>query len=266
LVKDYLFDLNSAIAHDFFTHRLRHTQGAMHFNKLLGYFKDLHTNQVILASAFETPYWADCATLKDVLEKKKLSRLSWKAITFQFISAFSLAQRRCPGFCHNDCHVKNVLIVPNTNKTVCYAYSAKRRKIAVDTPFLLRVIDFDLMTLHTGPSSIAGREFFKYTLGNTMIDFFRFASSVNSTLVLLQSRTKYIPSFAKEWRDFVLRYLPASFIYEGSPEESSIVLDPNGGIPSKIGGSYLQSRFGPTKTSILLHMLDDPYFDELAVS
>jgi hypothetical protein len=266
LIKEYLFDLHSAIAHDFLTHRLRHTQGAMHFNKLLGYFKDLHTNQVILASSYETLFWQDCPTLKDVLEKKRLSKLYWKAITFQFISAFSLAQRRCPGFCHNDCHVKNLLIVPNTSKVVCYAYSAKKRKVAVDTPFLLRVIDFDLMTLHTGPSSLAGKEFFKYTSGNTMVDFFRFASSVNSTLLLIQSRTKHIPSYAKEWRDFVLRYLPPSFIYQGTSEETSIVLDSNGGIPSKIGGKYLQSRFGPDRTSILLHMLDDSYFDELSVS
>lgn len=266
LIKDYLFDLNAAIAHDFLTHRLRHTQGAMHFNKLLGYFKDLHSSRVVLASPYESLYWQDCPTLKEVLEKRRLTMLDWKAITFQFVSAFSIAQRRCPGFCHNDCHVKNILIVPNTTRSVCYAYSAKRRRVAVDTPYLLRVIDFDLMTLHTGPSSVAGKEFFKYTQGNTMIDFFRFASSVNSTLSLLKARTRYTPNYWSEWKSFVLRYLPPEFIYEGHPDAITRVLDANGGIPSKIGGEYLQSRYGPDRVSILLSMLDDPYFDELTLS
>lgn len=262
LIKEDLFDLEAAKAHELLTLRLRRTQGAAHFNKLLGFVRDTHTPRVVLASEYETLYWKDCTTLDDVIKKKDLSAIAWKAITFQFIAAFSKAQQRLPGFCHNDTHSKNLLLVPNKKDHVCYAISAKRRKVALKCPFLLLAIDFDLMTSDS-LKSMAGKNFFQYTPGNTILDFFRFALSVK--LTFLHTYREKRPAYWKDWHSFVRRYLPPAFLMEGDQRDISAVLDPNGAIPTKRGGEILQDLYGPHKSSILLKMLDDPYFDELVV-
>jgi len=140
----------------------------------------------------------------------------------------------------------------------------------VEAPFLVRIIDFDLMTQFStlnrklrGPSSKAGLEFFPYTKGNTMVDFYRFAASANLTM---RYRKIGPPVYWKEWQDFVLRYLPAAFIYEDSRERNNDILEhSNGGIPTHLGGLELQMLWGPQEPSGLLTMLDDPYFEELRV-
>jgi len=255
--------LEAAEAHELLTLRLRRTQGAAHFNKLLGFVRDSHSLRVVLASTYETLYWKDCPTLNEVIRKKNLSAIAWKAITFQFIAAFSKAQQRLPGFCHNDTHSKNLLLVPNKKDHVCYAISAKRRKVALRCPFLLLAIDFDLMTSDSLGSS-AGRGFFQYTPGNTILDFFRFALSLKNTF-LQTYRGEKIPKYWQEWYSFALRYLPPAFLMEGTREDVAAVLDPNGYIPTQRGGEILQELYGPHKSSVLLTMLDDPYFDELVV-
>lgn len=267
LIKQGLFDLDAVLAHEMLTHRLRRTQAAAHFNKVLGHVKDKNSDRVAVASYYETLYYKDCPTLDDVIRTKKISALEWKAITFQFIAAFAKAQQRLPGFCHNDTHTKNLLLVPNTSDHVCYAFSAKRRRLALKSPFLLLAIDFDLMTIGNeeafyGYGSEAGRTFFRYTPGNTMIDFFRFASSLRHGFLLLSEKT---PRFFQEWKSFVLRYLPESFLMEGPQKNISLHIDPNGGIPSASGGALLQDLYGPGKPSALLKMLDDSYFNDLVV-
>lgn len=267
LIKQGLFDVDAVLAHELLTQRLRRTQGAAHFNKLIGFVKDKNSDRVAVASYYETLFYKDCATLDDVIKTKKIGALEWKAITFQFISAFAKAQHRLPGFCHNDTHTKNLLLVPNSLNHVCYAFSAKRRKVALKSPFLLLAIDFDLMTIGNqegfyGFGSQAGREFFRYTPGNTIIDFFRFAMSLQHGFLDTYSK---IPKFFQEWKSFVLRYLPPSFLMEGPREDILLYIDPNGGIPTQSGGALLQDLYGPQKPSALLKMLDDPYFDDLVV-
>jgi hypothetical protein len=219
-----------------------------------------------------------------VLEEKKITRVEWKIITFQFIKAFSTLQKRIPGICHNDTHLNNVILVPNTRFHVCYAHSLHKKKLMSMSPFLLRIIDFDLLTQPAvtskssrsrkrtsskgskskkPPSSKAGEEFFPFTLGNTMVDFYRFAASANVTM---KYRKDGPPSYWKEWKEFVLRYLPPAFIYEDTHVENLLTLEySNGGVPTEYGGIILQDLWGPNKPSGLLTMLDDPYFEELQV-
>jgi hypothetical protein len=265
LIKQGLFDVDAVRAHEFLTLRLRRTQAAAHFNKLVGYVKDKNSDRVAVASYYELLYYKDCPTLDDVIHKRKINALEWKALNFQFIAAFSKAQQRLPGFCHNDTHTKNLLLVPNSSDHVCYAFSAKRRRVALKSPFLLLAIDFDLMTIGDDKSffgSEAGRTFFRFTPGNTMIDFFRFAMSLKHAFQDLYAKP---PKFFQEWKSFVLRHLPPSFFMEGPHEDILLNIDPNGGIPSESGGAYLQDMYGPSKPSGLLKLLDDSYFDELVL-
>jgi hypothetical protein len=95
-----------------------------------------------------------------------------------------------------------------------------------------------------------------------MVDFYRFAASANLTM---RYKSGGEPGYWKEWKEFVMRYLPRAFIYEDTHERNVRVLASNGGIPTEYGGDLLQSQWGPHKPSGLLTMLDDPYFEELGV-
>jgi hypothetical protein len=259
------FDVKAAIAHEHLTQRMKHTQGAPHFNLLLGFFLDSapKSSKVVLATEYEIPYFPTCKTLSEVIKQRKLTALEWKAVNFQLVSALAFAQKRVPGFCHNDTHLQNILLVPNTTKHPCKAQSAKRVKFYVNCPFLVRFIDFDLVT-YKGGGSLGGHYFFRYTPANSMIDFFRFASSCNHHFMQTY-KSPNPPKHIQEWREFVIRYLPPVLIYEDSPSLIEKFIDPNGAILTEYGGSILQDLYGPKEPSVLLRMLDDPYFKEFRV-
>lgn len=262
-IQRHLFDLNAAKAHEIITDRMKHSQGAAHFNLLLGYFLDSHpsSSKVVLATEYEVNFFPTCKTLNDALVKHKIGAWEWKVINFQFISALLLAQERIRGFCHNDTHLQNLLLVPNTKHHVCRVKSGAL-KLSSESPFLVRLIDFDLVTFHGGGSQ-AGKMFFKYTPENSMHDFFRFVSSANQ-LFYLKYPNK-LPKYIKEWRKFVVKYLPPSLIYESSLRETEKMIDPNGGILTRQGGNVLQDLYGPQHPSGLHLLLHDSYFEEFKV-
>ena len=203
---------------------------------------------MLVAMEYERPYHAQCANLADSLGAMLVSEHDMRVITFQFIKAMSQLQRRIVGVCHNDTHTKNLVIVENSKGHACQVRSASGKWLRHTSPFLLKVLDFDLVTDALGSiSTPMGKRLFPDTKGNTMIDFMRFASRA-----ILE-----VPKEWKHWRAFVRRWLPELFL-EGRPNE---YLSPNALIPTKQGARYLNMFWGFGMKSALLAMLDDPYFE-----
>lgn len=233
--------------HAYITERLSYTQGACHFNKYVGSFTS--PTSILLAAEYERPYYGGLRNLYECLEAYVLNEHSIKVVTYQLIVALAILQRRIVGACHNDTHTKNIVLVRNAERHVCRLRSASGKRFSHSAPFLVRIVDFELFTDLLGKASTPlGLHFFEKTLGNTMVDFMRFASRA---ITEIKSR---------EWRSFVRRWLPSEML-EGKPNS---MLSANALIPTAKAARYLNARYGVGQKSALLAMLDDPYFEDFA--
>jgi hypothetical protein len=238
-------------AHRFITHHLAYSQAAIHFNKYVGCatVKNMH----YLAMEYDESFYPEAPDLSTAISLRFLTEYDFKVINFQLIKALIVLQKRIVGACHNDLHFQNIIVARNPTHHACKAVSISGRHMSCGIqPFLVRCIDFDLVTdLLNQVSTTQGLYFFEATKGNSGLDFCRFA-----TQAAFQISKKW-----KSWRDFAGRWLPSEFL-QGKP---NALVSKNGLIPTEKGAKVLNELYGWGKKSALLQMLDDPYFEEFRV-
>jgi hypothetical protein len=192
----------------------------------------------------------------------------------------TVAQRKVPGFTHNDTHCDNILCVRNVkNEHICAIVSDKGRTMTNYSNLLIKIIDFgQAMTPKPQYQTTDGKYIWKNMLGNKMIDFHRFAIwSANHIQLAVEEeyeagkRLKY-PNWYTNWRYFINRWILPELMPDYNPQSNAIKftaayknkwieLD-NGCIPNKSGEKYLNQYYGPKSKLGLSSILDDPYFDE----
>jgi serine/threonine protein kinase len=116
-------------------------------------------------------------TLDKFLETYDFDESELKSILFQSALCLYSLQKGVPGFCHNDLHTDNILIVPQS-KVFSYGSVKMRCK------YTIRLIDFGQSTTVQHKTKL-GHQLWEKTSGNTMVDFLRLCNWILLTLYKL---------------------------------------------------------------------------------
>lgn len=273
------FDNSEVKVQDLITQKTRGTEAEEHFNSVIKVLDSTKLGKIIVLR-FEHPWSKDVSVLSDLLRSFDMTERLWKSINFQVLVALTVAQRKVPGFTHNDTHCDNILCVRNVkNEHICAIVSDKGRTMTNYSNLLIKIIDFgQAMTPKPQYQTTDGKYIWKNMLGNKMIDFHRFAIwSANHIQLAVEEeyeagkRLKY-PNWYTNWRYFINRWILPELMPDYNPQSNAIKftaayknkwieLD-NGCIPNKSGEKYLNQYYGPKSKLGLSSILDDPYFDE----
>lgn len=250
------------------------TEAEAHFNKIYKVLPAVDGNSKTLVLDFEHPWAQNVSDLSTLLTTFDMTERMWKSINFQILCAFTVAQRRIPGFTHNDAHTQNILVVRNVDEDhVCSITTNKGKRLTNYSNMLIRVIDFG-QALSDEVQTRDGITFWRTLQGNKMIDFHRFAVwaafdiQVGALRQRESGRKRYPPWFT-EWRRFVARWLVVQMMPDvdsgGRDKSKGAWLSANALVPTDEGTAYLQQWYSRDAPLGLSDMLDDPYFDEFAV-
>ena len=262
---------------EYLTSRIKGTEAEAHFNKLYRILPAPEGESKTIVLEFEHPWAQNVSDLSTLLQNFDMTEKLWKAINFQVISAFATAQRRVPGFTHNDSHTSNILVTRNVgDEHVCSITSPKGRRMTTFSNMVIKIIDFgQALTFDPKYQTRDGLAFWKDLMGNKMIDFHRFAvwSSFDIQMGALKQKSQGLrqqyPAWFTEWRRFVSRWLVLQMMPDvdssGRDREKGLWLSENALVPNTIGAAYLQQHYSATSKLGLADMLDDPYFDEYVI-
>jgi hypothetical protein len=268
--EDYIkFSQKDISIHKKIQQAVKGTAAAKHINKLINALPSPEGPIIVLE--YEEPKQSKFLTLASILQNADMSSLLWKSINFQFIYTIAILQEQIPGFSHNDTHTENLLIVPNTNSEYSLIISPLGRHLQHSPNFLLKVIDFgQVLAADPALQSTDGKIIWKDILWqNKMIDFIRFSVWVIFDVSRYEEQFHKVPSWYKEWLEFVLRWIDPRFYILGSdPDAQGQLLDKDlsrGMAPNEEGAKWLQLNYGISSYYSIASMLDDKYFDEFLV-
>ncbi len=198
-------------------------------------------------------------TLDKFLETYDFDESELKSILFQAALCLYYLQKGVPGFCHNDLHTDNILVIPQT-KT--YSYGS----VKIKCKYTVRLIDFGQSTTIQHQTKL-GKQLWNKTSGNTMVDFLRLCNWILLTLYKL-IRFDTIPkikSIITNFLELLSGYVSKDCIRNGGrARKASSKTGKYLSVPyltlNRDGESYINSIYSSDKPNAMNLILKDKYF------
>lgn len=166
----------------------------------LGFYRSsslrlLHKNNF----AFVYKYEDSLSTYAELIRQTPLSVNDFKSLVFQQCLVLHTLQTKLPGFCHNDLHGYNILIIRNAAR---HSFGS----IKVDGSYCLKILDFGMAQTRALCTRDA-RKLYHETEYNPFVDFLSFC---NHTLIYASAHAKKQGKYPPWLADF-LRFLQRHF-------------------------------------------------------
>ncbi len=219
----------------------------------LGYWRSptLHREFKKRNYAFVYKYESSLSTYADLMRRAHLTSKDFKSLLFQVCLVLQTLQSKMPGFCHNDLHGYNILIVRNPGVTFSYDGAYHRGA------YCLKILDFGMAESKSIVTDDADRLWFR-TSHNPIVDFLMFC---NRTLIYASAAAKkhrYYASWHAEFLRFLERHFHPQCIMNGKGTGAWLHYKYLHIEDSK-GIEYVNSTFLNTKPFQAL--LEDKFFD-----
>jgi hypothetical protein len=213
-------------------------------------------------NCFAIEYIDSLATFSKLMGETGVSLRDFTGLLFQCAVALHTLQTKINGFCHNDLHGYNILIVKgDPSKT--YKTSGKT---FFGCRYQIKIIDFGMATSLTD-STPDGKKY-HLTRGNPMVDFLQICNKCVLYGYRIMEKKKYQkPEWIAPLLQFMGRYFPNELIKNGNGNdlEGKWLHKSFLSIKNPKGIKWINTNF-PPQTYPLKKIILDPFFDSIVKS
>jgi hypothetical protein len=197
--------------------------------------------------AFLYKYEDSFSTYAELIRNTVISKEDFKSLVFQMCVVLHILQTKMPGFCHNDLHGYNILIVKHSE---AFTYDGATHKGS----YCIKILDFGMSETREKYTKDA-RNLWSKTRYNAFVDFLMFC---NRTLIYASAHAKKqgkYPVWLAEFLRFLERHFHPQCIMNGS------------GTGAWLNYKYLHVehsegiKYITSKPKSLHYILTDSYFD-----
>ena len=208
--------------------------------------------------AFVYVFEEKSSTLGEFIESTDFSFVEFQALIFQIALVLYELQQALPGFCHNDLHTDNILVVSEP-----HLHSFTYKSLEFKTKFFIRLIDFGQASTNKIKTQDS-LKIWKGIMGNTMSDFLRIANWIILIMykVIAKSKSSTLEKCVTELLLLLSEFVTRDCVKNGGRAETKTgrFLSMPWLSLNRRGEEYLQELYGGGKPNAMNLLLKHSFF------